>query len=315
MLKYLGKRLLLIIPTLLIVAIIAFGLIRLIPGGPALKYLGISATPEMIEALNEQLGLNRPLLVQFTEFLKGVLTGNLGTSFTYKTPVFDVILERLPITLEMAVFSILISVVVGIPLGFFAGIKHGSLADRGIVAFATCGIAMPEFWVALLLAQYIALRVECIPTGGYVPLAEGFLPWLQHMILPCVTLGLIFAAVLTRMTRSSIMDVLEQDYVKTARSKGQLEWKVLVRHALRNALVPVVTTIGVSVCTLLGGAVLVEEIYSIPGIGRLLLNAIIDRDYPLFQGLMFYIGALVVLVNVLMDVVAMLLNPKIRLDK
>lgn len=315
MLKYIAKRLLLIIPTLLIVAIISFGLIRLIPGGPALQYVGINATQEMIDAINEQLGLNRPVLIQFADFLKGVFTGDLGTSFTYKEPVFEVIMGRMPITLQMAAFSILISIIVGIPLGFFAGVKHGTLADRGIVAFATCGIAMPEFWVALLLAQYIALRVKWIPTGGYAPLSEGFVPWLQHMILPCITLGLIFAAVLTRMTRSAIMDVLEQDYIKTARSKGQLERKVLIRHALRNALVPVATSIGVSVCTLLGGAVLVEEIYSISGIGRLLLNAIIDRDYPLFQGLMFYIGAMVVVVNVLVDLVAVLLNPRIKFDK
>ena len=169
--------------------------------------------------------------------------------------------------------------------------------------------------MALLLAQYVALRVDWFPTGGYVPLSEGVIPWLQHMILPSITLGLIFAAILTRMTRSAMMDVLEQDYMKTARSKGQVERKVLVCHGLRNAMVPVITTIGVSVCTLLGGAVLVEEIYSISGIGRLLFNAIQDRDYPLFQGLMFYIGALVVLVNVLVDLIAVGLNPRIALDK
>jgi len=219
------------------------------------------------------------------------------------------------ITLELAAFAVVISVAVGVPLGFIAGVKHGTWLDRGIVAMATFGNAMPEFWMALLLAQYIALRIDWFPTGGYVPLSEGLIPWLQHMILPGITLGLILAAVLTRMTRSSVMDVLEQDYIKTARSKGQLERKVLVRHGLRNALVPVMTTIGVSVCNLLGGAVLVEEIYSISGIGRLLCDAIGYRDYPLFQGLMFYIGAMVVVVNVLLDVLAVFLNPRISFDK
>ena len=185
------------------------------------------------------------------------------------------------ITIQMAAMAIVISIVIGVPMGFLAGIRHGTILDRGIVTLSTCGIAMPEFWVALLLAQYVALRVDWFPTGGYVPLSEGVIPWLQHMILPSITLGLIFAAILTRMTRSAMMDVLEQDYMKTARSKGQVERKVLVCHGLRNAMVPVITTIGVSVCTLLGGAVLVEEIYSISGIGRLLFNAIQDRDYPL----------------------------------
>ena len=315
MLKYIAKRLLLIIPTLLIVAIISFVLIRLIPGGPALRYLGVNATPEMVANMNAKLGLDKPVIMQFLSFIQGLFTGSLGTSFTYKKPVFEVISARMPITLQMAATAILIAVLLGIPMGFFAGVKHGSVADRGIVALTTCGIAMPEFWVALLLAQYVALRYKWFPTGGYVPLSDGFIPWLQHILLPSITLGLIFAAVLTRMTRSSLMDVLDQDYIKTARSKGQVEGIVLTRHALRNALVPVITTIGISVCTLLGGAVLVEEIYSIPGIGRLLFNAITDRDYPLFQGLMFYIGAIVVIVNVIVDLIALALDPRIAYDK
>lgn len=315
MLKYIGKRLLLMIPTLLIVAVVAFGLIRLIPGGPALKYLGLNATPEMIENMNRQLGLDKPVFEQFLEFIGGLFTGNLGTSYTYKEPVFDVINNRMPVTVQIAAVSIMIAILIGVPLGFLSGVKHGSVADRVIVALTTCGIAMPEFWVALLLAQNVALKIKWFPTGGYKPLAEGFEPWLQHILLPAITLGLIFAAVLTRMTRSSIMDVLEQDYIKTARSKGQIERKVLIVHALRNALVPVITTIGISVCTLLGGAVLVEEIYSIPGIGRLLLHSIMDRDYSLFTGLMFYIGALVVIVNVIVDLIALALDPRIAYDK
>lgn len=312
--RYIGKRILLSIPTLLIVAVISFTMIRLIPGGPAANYLGISATPEAIARINERMGLDRPVVVQFWEFLKGICTGDFGDSFVYNQSVMSLILEKLPITLQLTGCAVFMSVIIGIPLGFFAAIKHETIMDRGITAIAVAGVAIPEFWLSLMLVQFIALPIAWFPTGGYEPLSNGLIPWLQHILLPSITLGFIFAAVMCRMTRSSMIDVLNQDYIKTARAKGQCERIVLSSHAFRNAMIPVVTVIGISVCSLIGGAVVVEQIYSIPGIGRLFINAILDRDYPLFQGLVFYLGTFVVVVNLLVDIICALLNPKISLD-
>lgn len=311
MARYIVKRILLAIPTLLIVAIISFAMIRLIPGGPASNFLGMTATQEAVDQINARLGLDRPLSVQFLDFIKGIFTGDFGDSFIYNQSVMSLIIEKLPVTLQLTGFSVLLSIIFGIPLGMLAAIKHGTLMDRGITAVAVAGVAVPEFWLSLMLVQFISLPIAWFPTGGYAPLSDGFVPWLQHMLLPAITLGFIFAAVMCRMTRSSMIDVLSQDYIKTARAKGQSEPVVILAHGFRNAMIPVVTVIGISVCSLIGGAVVVEQIYSIPGIGRLFINAILDRDYPLFQGLVFYLGTFVVVVNLLVDIICALLDPKI----
>lgn len=313
MLRYIGKRILLAIPTLLIVAVISFAMIRMIPGGPAVNYLGITATPETVAEINARLGLDRSIAEQFLEFLKGICTGDFGTSFGYNRPVMSLILEKLPVTLQLTGCAVLVSILMGIPLGLAAAMKRGSWMDQGITALAVCGVAIPEFWLSLMLVQFISLPVAWFPTGGYAAMGEGFLPWLRHILLPAITLGFIFSAVMCRMTRSAMIDVLSQDYIKTARAKGQKEWIVMMLHAFRNAMIPVITVVGISICSLIGGAVVVEQIYSIPGIGRLFINAIMDRDYPLFQGLVFYLGAFVVVVNLLVDMICVLLNPKISL--
>ncbi|MCI8853073.1 MAG: ABC transporter permease [Lachnospiraceae bacterium] len=313
MLRYIGKRILLAIPTLLIVAVISFAMIRMIPGGPAVNYLGITATPETVAEINARLGLDRSIAEQFLEFLKGICTGDFGTSFVYNRPVMSLILEKLPVTLQLTGCAVLVSILMGIPLGLAAAMKRGSWMDQGITALAVCGVAIPEFWLSLMLVQFISLPVAWFPTGGYAAMGEGFLPWLRHILLPAITLGFIFSAVMCRMTRSAMIDVLSQDYIKTARAKGQKEWIVMMLHAFRNAMIPVITVVGISICSLIGGAVVVEQIYSIPGIGRLFINAIMDRDYPLFQGLVFYLGAFVVVVNLLVDMICVLLNPKISL--
>jgi peptide/nickel transport system permease protein len=313
LLRYIGKRILLAIPTLLIVAVISFAMIRMIPGGPAVNYLGITATPETVAEINARLGLDRSIAEQFLEFLKGICTGDFGTSFVYNRPVMSLILEKLPVTLQLTGCAVLVSILMGIPLGLAAAMKRGSWMDQGITALAVCGVAIPEFWLSLMLVQFISLPVAWFPTGGYAAMGEGFLPWLRHILLPAITLGFIFSAVMCRMTRSAMIDVLSQDYIKTARAKGQKEWIVMMLHAFRNAMIPVITVVGISICSLIGGAVVVEQIYSIPGIGRLFINAIMDRDYPLFQGLVFYLGAFVVVVNLLVDMICVLLNPKISL--
>ena len=313
MLRYIGKRILLAIPTLLIVAVISFAMIRMIPGGPAANYLGITATPETVAEINARLGLDRPVAEQFLDFLKGICTGDFGVSFVYNRPVMSLILEKLPVTLQLTGCAVLLSILMGIPLGLAAAMKRGSWMDQGITALAVCGVAIPEFWLSLMLVQFISLPVAWFPTGGYAAMGEGFVPWLRHMLLPAITLGFIFSAVMCRMTRSSMIDVLNQDYIKTARAKGQKERIVILLHAFRNAMIPVVTVVGISICSLIGGAVVVEQIYSIPGIGRLFINAIMDRDYTLFQGLVFYLGAFVVVVNLLVDIICALLNPKISL--
>jgi len=257
--------------------------------------------------------LDRSIAEQFLEFLKGICTGDFGTSFVYNRPVMSLILEKLPVTLQLTGCAVLVSILMGIPLGLAAAMKRGSWMDQGITALAVCGVAIPEFWLSLMLVQFISLPVAWFPTGGYAAMGEGFLPWLRHILLPAITLGFIFSAVMCRMTRSAMIDVLSQDYIKTARAKGQKEWIVMMLHAFRNAMIPVITVVGISICSLIGGAVVVEQIYSIPGIGRLFINAIMDRDYPLFQGLVFYLGAFVVVVNLLVDMICVLLNPKISL--
>ena len=202
----------------------------------------------------------------------------------------------------------------GLPLGVLSAIKQGTLADQGIMVVAVMGVAVPDFWMGLMLIALLSVTAKWFPTGGFVPLSEGFIPWFKHIFLPSLSLGFIFAAVTTRMTRSSMLDVLNQDYIKTARSKGQHERVVLSRHALKNAMIPIATVIGISITSMIGGVVILEEVFSIPGMGRLLINAILDRDYPVIQGCILVIALMVTVINLIVDILYRALNPKISLE-
>lgn len=314
MIKYIIKRILLILPTLFIVTVITFALIQLIPGGPAYQLLGINATMEQVNEINQKLGLDKPLLEQYGVWIGNILKGDLGTSFFFRESVSSLIAQRIPQTLELTFTALVISLLLGIPAGVLAAIHQGKLADQAILAVAMVGVAMPEFWLGMALITLFAVPIAWLPTGGYTSLAEGFVPWLQHILLPALSLGFIFTAVTARMTRSSMLDVLHQDYIKTARAKGQFEKKVLSRHALRNAMIPIMTVIGISISSMIGGVVIIEEIFSIPGMGRLLIGAISKRDYPLIQGCILVIACIVIFVNLLVDILYKVLDPKISLD-
>lgn len=276
--------------------------------------LGINATPEQVAEINSSLGLDKPPVQQFFVWVGNILKGDLGTSISFNKPVAQLIGERLPVTLQLTFFALIISLIIGIPTGIISAIRQGTWTDRIVLMLAMVGVAVPDFWLGLIFITFIAVPVAWFPTGGFIPLSEGFIPWLQHILLPTFSLGVIFAAVTARMTRSSMLDVLEQDYIKTARSKGQLERVVLTRHALKNAVIPVITVIGVSITSMVGGAVIIEEVYAISGMGRLLVGAISARDYPVLQGCLLVIACLIILVNIIVDILYKVLNPKITLD-
>jgi peptide/nickel transport system permease protein len=310
---YIIKRLLFVIPTLLIVAIVTFSLVHFIPGGPASMIIGINATPQQVAEINTALGLDKPLPEQFVTWIGNAIKGDFGVSFSFRQPVMDLINIRLPITLQLTLVALIISLIIGLPAGIYSATRQGTIKDQIVQIIAMIGVATPDFWLGMMLITFIAVPVKWFPTGGFISFSHGFIPWLQHIILPGFSLGFLFAAVTTRMTRSSMLDVLNEDYIKTARAKGQSERVVLAKHALKNAVIPVITVVGISITSMIGGAVIVEEVFSIPGMGRLLVGAISSRDYPVIQGCIFIIACIIILVNLIVDLLYKALNPRITL--
>jgi len=312
MLAYTIRRLLLLIPVMLLVATGVFLLLRLTPGDPAGVILGPDATEERRLELRTELGLDEPILVQYGVWLGNVLRGDLDQSLFLDQPVTEALLERAQPTLLLTVLALLVSMVLGIPTGIIAARARGSWLDLGSMGVAMVGIAMPTFWLGLNLIFVFAVLLRWLPVAGYQPLSEGVWESLRYMILPAVTLGVAQGALLARMTRSMMLEVLNQDYVRTARAKGINERDVIVRHALRNALLPLMTVIGLSFAALMSGAVVTEQIFNIPGIGRLLIQAIGRRDFPLVQGAVLVIAALYVLINLMVDLLYAVIDPRIR---
>ncbi|MEJ7900379.1 MAG: ABC transporter permease [Thermomicrobiales bacterium] len=312
MLAYTIRRLLLLIPVMLLVATGVFLLLRLTPGDPAGVILGPDATEERRLELRTELGLDEPILVQYGVWLGNVLRGDLDQSLFLDQPVTEALLERAQPTLLLTVLALLVSMVLGIPTGIIAARARGSWLDLGSMGVAMVGIAMPTFWLGLNLIFVFAVLLRWLPVAGYQPLSEGVWESLRYMILPAVTLGVAQGALLARMTRSMMLEVLNQDFVRTARAKGINERDVIVRHALRNALLPLMTVIGLSFAALMSGAVVTEQIFNIPGIGRLLIQAIGRRDFPLVQGAVLVIAALYVLINLMVDLLYAVIDPRIR---
>lgn len=302
------------VPTLLVVAVVAFIIVHLIPGDPASTLLGTDATPQKIAALNKQLGLDRPILEQFFLYITHLLQGNFGDSLVLRQPVLNLISQRIPVTIELTLVSLIFSLMIGIPAGIISSIKQGTIYDQLVLILALLGLAMPDFWLGLNLVSFLSVDFGWFPTGGYVPLSDGFIPWIQHLFLPALSLGFIHAALITRMTRSAMLDVLSQDYIKTARAKGQSEFIVILHHGLKNALIPIITVVGLSISVLLGGAVIIESVFSIPGIGRLIVTAVTSRDFPVIQGSIVIIAVSTVIVNLIVDLIYKYINPKIRYD-
>ena len=306
------RRVALSIPILLLVSIMVFSLIHLIPGDPVTVMLGQEATPEVKQALRHELGLDRPLIIQYFVWLGRVVRGDLGRSLVDRTSVLDQIRLRLPATIELAIGAFLIALLIAVPAGVISAIRRGSAVDHASTVLALGGLSLPSFWLAMLLIIVFAVKLQWLPASGYVPFFENPRANLTAMILPMFATGIRESAFLMRMLRSSMLEVLHADYVRTARAKGLRERAVVLRHALRNGLVPVVTSSGLIIAGLLGGLVITESIFSIPGFGRLIVDAIFQRDFITVQGAILVSAVLVVLVNLVVDLLLVLIDPRIK---
>ncbi len=302
--KYVLKRLLLLIPVMLGVTFIVFGIMHLTPGSPARLKLGEKATPEQIAALEHEMGLDKPFIIQYGNFVKNGLKGDFGRSYLSNKPVFEEVLDRFPATLKLAVAAMTIAVVIGIPAGIISATKQYTLVDSVTMVLALIGVSMPVFWLGLMLILIFSVNLGWLPSSGAST-------WM-HLILPSITLGLSSTAIITRMTRSSMLEVIRQDYIRTARAKGVPERKVINKHALRNALIPVVTVIGLQFGSLLGGAVLTESVFSWPGVGKLMIDSIKKQDIPVVMASIIFIAITFSIVNLAVDILYAFIDPRIK---
>lgn len=311
---FIVKRILIAVPVLIGMSILVFSLIHLVPGDPALVMLGLTATPANVATLHEQLNLNDPLWQQYLAWLWDVLHGDLGTDYRSHEPLTQMLLSRLPVTLELTLLASVLSILIGVPLGVLGAVRRKGPADVAGTAVSLVGISVPDFWLGVLLVLLVSLKLDWLPPSGYRPISEGLVDNLRYMILPALTLSISMASVLLRTTRAAMLEVLSQDYIKFTRAKGVRERLVIYKHALRNASIPIVTVLGLQFGFLLGGAVIVESIFSLPGIGRMTLNAVNTRSYPIIQGGVLIIGVLFMIVNLVTDLLYAVLNPRIRYE-
>jgi len=312
MLGYVFRRIVTTIPVMAVVALLVFSLLYIAPGDPAAVIAGDQASPEQIAHIRASLGLDRPFLVRFVDWVWRILHGDLGTSIFTNLPVSHMIAQRIEPTLSLMVLTLLLSVAIAIPMGVLAAAKQGTWIDSAIMVLAVLGFSTPVFVIGYVLAYVFALQLNWLPVQGYTPLADGFWPFLQNLILPAFTLGGIYIALIARITRTSMLEVLSQDYIRTARAKGLGFGTVLFVHALKNAAVPITTVIGLGVALLIGGAVVTESVFAIPGLGRLTVDAILRRDYPVIQGVVLLFSFAYVLVNLIVDLLYTLFDPRIR---
>jgi len=302
------------LPILFLVSLITFGMIHLIPGDPAVVIAGLSATPDQIANIRHDLGLDQPLLTQLWRWYVGLLHGNLGRSLLLGQPVLHATMLRLPVTLALSAYALAITLLLGIGSGIIAALRQNSWADQAAMAFAMIGISLPNFYLGLLMIIVFAVELRWLPTGGYVAFTDDPLGWLATSTMPAISLALLLTGLLARITRSTMLEVLRQDYIRTARAKGLPRRLVVVKHALANALIPITTVVGITVSLLISGSVVTETLFSIPGIGQLLTQAVLNRDYPMVQGGLLITTALLVLVNIAVDVGYALLDPRVRYD-
>jgi peptide/nickel transport system permease protein len=312
MLAFIVRRIISTIPVMAFVALFVFSLLYIAPGDPAAVIAGDQASPADVERIRASLGLDRPYLVRFGEWFFRVLQGDLGTSIFTSLPVTQLIGQRIEPTLSLMVLTLILAVTIAVPLGVVAAWKAGTWVDRAVVGFAVFGFSVPVFVIGYLLAYVFALKLDWLPVQGYTPIAQGIWPWFKNLILPSITLGTVYIALIARITRATMLEVLQQDYVRTAQAKGVSSRDVLFLHSLKNAAVPVVTIIGIGVALLIGGAVVTESVFAIPGLGRLTLDAILRRDYPVIQGVVLIFSFVYVLVNLAVDLIYTLVDPRIR---
>ena len=312
---YIARRLLQALPTLFISSVVVFLIIRMVPGDPARMLVGFDAPQEEVEAVRQSLGLDQPLPLQYVRWLGQVVQGDLGVSLINKFPVGDLVLAKLPATIELAVAALFLSLIVSIPLGIFAAVRAGRWPDYGVSFVSATFIGTPNFWIGLLYILLFSIAFPILPPSGRVPLTEDPIEALQHLILPTVTLALPVAMVQVRFIRAAFLEVLGQDYVRTARAKGLDERMVLYRHGFRNALIPIMTVIGIQFGNLLGGAVIIESLFAWPGVGRMLVESINNRDYAITQAGLLYLVGIFLLINLLVDVLYGVVDPRVRLER
>ena len=309
---YILRRLLAVVPVMLVVATVAFVLVHLAPGDPASVIAGPYATPEDVAKLRHQLGIDRPLHVQLGRWYWRLLHGDLGTSIFLRRPVIEAILDRAEPTLLLTTAATIVAVLIGVPAGIVSARRHGGVVDQTLMVLALLGTSVPNFLLGLLMILVFAVWLGWFPVAGYVPLESGAWRTLRSLLMPAVALGLVQSALIARITRSAMLDVLREQFILAGRAKGLPEGSVVYKHALKNALVPTLTVIGISFAVLLGGAVIIEQVFNIPGLGRLVISAVLRRDYPVIQGVILVVGGVYVLVNLAVDLAYLALDPRIR---
>jgi peptide/nickel transport system permease protein len=312
MLGYILRRIAATVPVMLIVAALVFLMLRLTPGDPAAIIAGDNANDAQIAAIRSRLGLDAPLVLQFLQWLGNLLRGDFGESFYFKKSVAELIASRLEPTLALSISTIVLAVAIAVPLGVLAAYKRGTFIDKLVMGFSVLGFSVPVFVIGYSLIYLFSIQLNWLPVQGYQRIGDGLGGFLQRLLLPSLTLSVIYVALIARMTRASVIDVLEEDYIRTARAKGQSELKVLFTHALRNASVPIVTVIGLGIALLIGGVVVTESVFSIPGLGRLTVDAVLARDFPTIQAVILLFSLVYVLVNLAVDVAYTALDPRIR---
>ena len=312
MYQFIARRLLATIPVLVIVAVLVFLLLRITPGDPAAILAGDAASTEQIEGIRKTLGLDQPLPVQFGIWALQMVQGDLGESYYYKVRVTELISQRIEATFSLALFTIVVAVMISVPLGVVAAWRFGGWFDRFLMGFSVFGFSVPVFIVGYLLVWLVSLKLGWLPVQGYKRIDAGLWPWIQHLVLPAITLSVTYIALIARVTRASVLEALGEDYIRTARAKGLPESRVLIKHALANAAVPIVTVIGIGIALLIGGVVVTESVYAIPGLGRLTVDAVLARDFPTIQGLILFFSLIYVGVNLLVDLSYVFLDPRIR---
>ncbi len=312
MLAYISRRLLATLPVMLMVAVVVFAMLRLTPGDPAAILAGDDATAAQLELIRQTMGLDKPILTQFVRWMGQLVQGDLGVSLLSGTPVLQMIGARVGPTISLALSTIILTVIVAVPLGVLAASRRGKFLDRAVMTLSVFGFSVPTFVVSYLLIYLFALKMGWFPVQGYKPVVDGFWMFAQRLVLPTLALSGIYIALVARITRSSIIEVMSEDFIRTARAKGALEKAILLRHALRNAAVPIVTIIGIGIASLITGVVVTESVFNLPGLGRLVVEAVLARDYPVIQGLILLFSFTYILINLLVDVLYTVFDPRIR---
>ena len=312
MAAYIAKRFVGMIVVMFIVLTTVFIIVRLAPGDPAALMLGPDATPSDIASLRTQMGLDQPIAVQYVSFLAEMASGDLGRSIFFNQPVTQVIVERTEPTALLTLFSIIIAVAIALPVGVLSAYTRGTLFDQGALSTAMLAASVPSFWLGLMFQQYLATGAGWFPVSGFGSPDAGFLQRLHYLVLPSIVLGLVNSALIIRFSRAAMLDVLSDDYVRTARAKGMSEWRVVVKHAFKNALIPIVTVVGLTFALLISGAIVTERVFNLPGLGSLVVGAVLRRDYPVIQGVLIVIAGLYVLINFLIDMLYLAIDPRVK---